>query len=410
MEPRHTTVVSVALLLALGVAGCGGDSPSASTAEKQSKVGTPARPTLTLREVGRFDEPVHALPVPGGDQVAIVQKGGSVVVTSGLACVDADRCPEEPVTDGDVIVDLEGEVSTGSEQGLLGMAFHPDWPNDPRIFLNYTDLEGATRVEAWTLQGPIAAARRDRELLRIEQPYENHNGGHLAFGPDGLLYIGTGDGGSGGDPEDRAQEPDELLGKLLRIDVDGGGERGFAIPEGNLVEGAPEAWAVGLRNPWRFSFDSKTGDLWLGDVGQNEFEEIDALTKARLSKPQTPNFGWRLREGYEEFDGSGRTGPGELVDPVLAYGRDEGCSVTGGVVYRGQLNPSLQGWYVFADFCGDDLRLLDAEGVPGSTPEQGELAWASVEGAAQVASIAEVQGGELLVVSLDGGVRQVLPR
>jgi glucose/arabinose dehydrogenase len=412
---RHFRLLPFALLAIVLAAGCGdgdgggGDSaPKRDTTSGQGEAaGGP--PEVRLQEVGRFDAPVHALAVPGSDLVAVVEKGGRVVIAADLACVDDGRCPAEPVTDGDVVVDLSDEVSTGSEQGLLGMAFHPSWPDDPRIFLNYTDTAGDTHVEAWTLAAPTARARRDRELLRIEQPYENHNGGHLAFGPDGLLYIGTGDGGSGGDPEDRAQQVDERLGKLLRIDVDGGGERGYAIPDGNLEDGAPEAWAIGLRNPWRFSFDSETGDLWIGDVGQNEFEELDAVTRARLDEAGTPNFGWRLREGYEPFDDSGVTGPGDRIDPVLAYGRDDGCSVTGGVVYRGELVPDLAGWYVFADFCADDLRLLDADGVPGSQPKEGTLRWTSAPGAPQVASIAQVQRGELLVVSLEGSIHQVLP-
>ena len=410
---RQFARLSLLVLTTVALAACGGDdSPGGATTDPDrgsTAADSGDRPSIRLVEVARFQAPVHALAVPGTDLVAIVEKRGRVLVAADVACVDADRCPEKPATTGDVIVDLRDEVSDASEQGLLGMAFHPTWPEDPRIFLNYTDTSGDTRIEAWELTTPTGRATRQRELLRIEQPYENHNGGHLAFGPDGLLYVGTGDGGSGGDPEDRAQQEDELLGKLLRLDVDGGGERGYAIPDGNLGGGAAEAWAIGLRNPWRFSFDSKTGDLWIGDVGQNEFEEIDAVTKARLGESETPNFGWRLREGYASFDDSGTTGPGELIDPVLAYGRDEGCSVTGGVVYRGALVPRLEGWYVFTDFCADDLRLVDATGVAGTQPKQGDVTWVSAPGAAQVASIAEVQDGELLVVSLDGSIRQVLP-
>ncbi len=411
---RHFGRIPFVVLGAVALAACGssdGDRGSATrtgggSAASKPSAGTPA---IRLVEVGTFAAPVHALPVPGSDLTAVIEKGGRVLVVADLQCVDVDRCPTKPATTGDVVVDLRGEVSDGSEQGLLGMAFHPDWPEDPRIFLDYTDRDGDTHVEAWRLTAPTARATRDRELLRIEQPYENHNGGHLAFGPDGLLYIGSGDGGSGGDPEDRAQQPDELLGKLLRIDVDGGGERGYAIPKGNVEDGAPEAWAIGLRNPWRFSFDAKTGDLWIGDVGQDTFEEIDAITAARLEGDATPNFGWRRREGYASFDASGRQGPGERIDPVLAYGRDEGCSVTGGVVYRGSLVPDLAGWYVFTDFCADDLRLVDANGIPGTHPPRGDVTWKRAPGASQVASIAAGHGGELLVISLDGAIRQVLP-
>lgn len=392
---------------ALFVAACGGDEPAKPGAASTPKAA--GAPALRLVDVGRFNAPVHVLAVPGTDLMAVIEKTGRVLVVSDMACAGADRCPERVAVTGDVVVDITSKVSDGSEQGLLGMAFHPTWPEDPRIFLNYTDTEGDTRIEAWTLASPTARAVRQRELLRIEQPYDNHNGGHLAFGPDGLLYIGTGDGGSGGDPEDRAQQVDELLGKLLRIDVDAGGERGYGIPDGNLDDGAPEAWAIGLRNPWRFTFDADTGDLWIGDVGQNEFEEIDAISRAQLDGDATLNFGWRRFEGFDEFDPSGVTGPGRLVTPVLAYGRDEGCSVTGGVVYRGSLIPRLQGWYVFGDFCADDLRLVDAAGIPGTRPERGHLTWLSATGASQVASIAEGHGHELFVVSLDGAIRQLVP-
>lgn len=317
---RHIALLLLLLLGALVLAACGGEDDGGSSSSSDSGSGadteaatTPAgsggAPKLRLVEVGRFEAPVHALAVPGTDLVAIVEKGGRVRVVANLACVGVDRCPAKPATTGDVIVDLRDEVSDGSEQGLLGMAFHPSWPDDPRIFLNYTDAEGATRIEAWELTTPTGRATRTRELLRIEQPYENHNGGHLAFGPDGLLYIGTGDGGSGGDPEDRAQKDDDLLGKLLRLDVDGGGERGYAIPDGNVDDGAPEAWAIGLRNPWRFSFDSETGDLWIGDVGQSEFEEIDALTKAQLGDGSTRTSGGDCARATRRSTTAGRPGP-----------------------------------------------------------------------------------------------------
>jgi glucose/arabinose dehydrogenase len=412
------TIVAIAMLLAIATiaAGCGGSDDSSGTEEEttpresQDRADGAAAPEIALRTVARFDSPVHAVAVPGTDLVAVVEQGGRIVVAEGLTCRAASGCPDEPVTTGETVVDLQGEVTRGSEQGLLGLAFHPEWPTDDRIFLNYTDRSGGTRVEAWSLPAPTSSATRRTELLRIRQPYANHNGGHLAFGPDGLLYVGTGDGGDAGDPEDRAQEDDELLGKLLRLDVNGGGERGYDIPAGNQRSGAPEVWALGLRNPWRYSFDSDTGDLWIGDVGQNAWEEIDAIPAERLTDDSaaTPNLGWRRFEGYEEFDASGQSGSGELVEPVLAYGRDDGCSVTGGVVYRGEAIESLRGWYVFGDFCADRLRVLDANGVPGGEYGPGDLAWTESARASRVASIAEVQDGALLVVSLDGAISQVV--
>lgn len=414
----------VMLTLALLIGGCGSDNdpPASEEARKdgapasseqtpaEAGAGSSAPDDVRLAQVGSFDQPLHAFPIPGTDLVGVVEKGGRVIVASGMRCVDADRCPEEPVDEGDVILDLRDQVSTGAEQGLLGVVLHPDWPDDDRMFVNYTDRDGTTRVEAWQLPSPTTQATRQGELLRIPQPYENHNGGHLAFGPDGLLYVGTGDGGAAGDPEGRAQEADELLGKLLRLDVDGGGKRGYAIPEGNLGTGAPEVWAVGLRNPWRFSFDAETGDLWIGDVGQNAWEEIDALPAGRLESGPTPNFGWDLYEGYQPFEPDNGLGPGELVEPVLAYGRDDGCSVTGGVVYRGALVPALRGHYLFADFCQEDLRIVEAGDLPSTGADEGEATWTSVDGVGQVASFASIQAEELLVVSLAGGIYQVVPR
>lgn len=399
-------LLSILLALVLALAACGGSAND--DGHGSSARGDGGAPAITLELVGRFDQPLHALPVPDTDLVAVVEKGGRVLVVEGMRCTAADACPDEPISAGRTVIDIRDEVSTGSEQGLLGMAFHPGWPDDPRVFINYTDTAGDTRVEAWELDTPKGKARRIGELLRIEQPFPNHNGGHLAFGPDDLLYVGTGDGGSAGDPADRAQDSDELLGKLLRLDVSRDGA-GYGIPDGNLQGGAEEAWALGLRNPWRFSFDSKTDALWIADVGQDEREEINALDRSQL-QGTTPNFGWRRREGFREFDTSGITGPGRLVQPVLDYGRDEGCSVTGGVVYRGELVPALRGWYLFADFCADDLRLLEAEGVPGTQPARGALERSSVPGVEQVASFAEVQDGEVLVVSLAGGVHQVVAR
>ncbi len=403
---------AIGVLVMLVVTGCGSTSDSngdATSSSDDAKQSTKTPPRLALRQVGAFTKPVAAVPVPGTDQIAVVEQGGRLIVASGMSCADADRCPDKPVDGGTTILDLTGKVSTGNEQGLLGVAFHPEWPDDPRIFIDYTDTSGDTHVEAWTLRTPTGKAAFSKELLHIHQPFENHNGGDVVFGPDKLLYIGMGDGGDAGDPGDRAQEGDELLGKMLRIDVNGGGERGYSIPDGNLAKGAPEVWAVGLRNPWRFSFDPKLGDLWIGDVGQDTWEELDALPRASLSSDATPNFGWRRREGFASFDESGQTGPGELVDPVLAYGRKQGCSITGGVVYRGRLIPELDGWYVFADFCGDDVRVVDADGVPGATFKRGELTWTTRDGVAQTSAFATVQHGEVLALSLAGGVYQIVP-
>lgn len=249
-----------------------------------------------------------------------------------------------------VLLDIRDQISRqGNEQGLLGIAFSPNFVQDRRFYLNYTDLRGDSVISRFRLeQGATQVDRSsERVLLRIEQPYANHNGGGMAFGKDGYLYIGSGDGGSAGDPEDRAQSLDTLLGKLLRIDVNG---ETYSIPPDNPFAnggGRAEIWAYGLRNPWRFSFDPLSGDLYIGDVGQNTTEEINFLP---AGVPGGVNFGWDYREGSHPYEGQPPAGA-VLVDPVWEYTHAEGCSVTGGVVYRGTLLPEFNGIYLFGDYC-----------------------------------------------------------
>ena len=238
----------------------------------------------------------------------------------------------------------------GNEQGLLGLALHPKYLENGFFFVNYTDRKGNTVIARFTADPAAAVARPDSEkvLLKVDQPYANHNGGGLAFGPDGYLYIGLGDGGSGGDPEGRGQKLNTLLGKLLRIDVDGGDP--YAVPADNpYIQGGgkKEIWAYGLRNPWRFSFDSQSGDLYIGDVGQNLWEEIDFLP---AGTPGGVNFGWNYREGANAYAGEPPAGLA-LEDPVYQYPHPEGCSVSGGMVYRGEALPEFNGIYLFGDFC-----------------------------------------------------------
>ena len=248
---------------------------------------------------------------------------------------------------------------------MLGLALHPGFAQNGRFFVNYTRAgDGATVIASFR----VSAANRDvadpasrSELLTIAQPFENHNGGALRFGPDGLLYIGMGDGGSANDPGNRAQDPQELLGKMLRIDVDG--RQPYAIPPGNMFapngNGRPEIWAMGLRNPWRFSFDRVTGDLYIGDVGQDRTEEIDFLERSHASGA---NFGWRIFEGTRCTQ-LNPCPPGlqAFTMPVLTYDHDQGCSITGGVVYRGRAVPVLQGRYVYADFCSGRMWTMSRD-------------------------------------------------
>ncbi len=254
-----------------------------------------------------------------------------------------------------VFVDLQDRVgSAQTEQGLLGMAFHPDFPEVPWVFVNYTDRRGDTVVSrlkvdvtTWT-----ADPASERIVIQVEQPYANHNGGDLAFGPDGYLYIGLGDGGAAGDPMDLAQNPQSLLGKMLRLDIN---QEPYAIPPDNAFPqggGRPEIWALGLRNPWRYDFDPLTGDLYIADVGQNAWEEVNFWP---ADGGAGANFGWDYYEGshpYEDEPPPGLT----LIFPVAEYSTGLGCAIVGGVVYRGEaLGPEWQGVYLFGDFCNGDV-------------------------------------------------------
>jgi glucose/arabinose dehydrogenase len=261
-------------------------------------------------------------------------------------------------------------VSGGSEQGLLGLAFHPNYAVNGYFYINYTDVAGDTVIARYRVSpgNPnLADPASAQAILTVDQPYSNHNGGQLQFGPDGYLYIGLGDGGSGGDPQDRAQNPALLLGKMLRIDVDGAAP--YTIPPSNPFVGPgnplDEIWALGLRNPWRFSFDRLTGDMWIGDVGQDLWEEIDYEP---AGDPGGRNWGWRCKEGTQNFNISGNC-PSDLSvldDPVYQYSSAPGvseCAITGGAVYRGSPNSSHFGSYLFADYCiGNNLRTLRYNG------------------------------------------------
>ena len=250
-------------------------------------------------------------------------------------------------------LDISHLLSTGGERGLLGLAFHPNYDHTGRFFVNYTRAKnGATVIAEYHVSSnPYRSDTQEKILLVIQQPYGNHNGGMIEFGPDKLLYIGMGDGGSGGDPENRAQNRSALLGKILRIDVDDKSPYGIP-PENPFVntKGHPEIFAMGFRNPWRFSFDRETGELWAGDVGQHSWEEINHVKKGK-------NYGWRLMEGKHCF--KPRVGcllKGNLILPVTEYAnRGARCAVTGGYVYRGSLVPSLVGMYLFADFCSGEI-------------------------------------------------------
>ncbi|MCX8062222.1 MAG: PQQ-dependent sugar dehydrogenase [Anaerolineales bacterium] len=296
-------------------------------------------------------------------------------------------------------LDIRDRVgSRGSEQGLLGIAFHPKYAENGYFYVNYTDRDGSTVIARFQANPPsanLADSASEKILLRIAQPYANHNGGAVVFGPDGFLYLGLGDGGSAGDPQNNAQSLNTLLGKILRLDVDNG--EPYAIPTSNPYVnggGLPEIWAYGLRNPWRMSFDRQTGDLYIGDVGQNQWEEIDYLPNGSSGDL---NFGWKYLEGTHPYQGTPPAGV-KLIPPIYEYGHDQGCSVTGGVLYRGRSLPEWNGVYFFSDYCAgwvDGLRQL-----PDGTWQAQRL----FRDLGRISSFGEDEQGEIYLIDHAGTV------
>jgi glucose/arabinose dehydrogenase len=320
---------------------------------------------------------------------------------SGRLFVAEQRGTIQVLDDGgwSEFLDVSAKVRDGGEQGLLGLAFHPQYESNGRLFVHYTDNGGDTTVSEFQRKDALHAdAATERMLLHVDDPYSNHNGGMLAFGPDGLLYIGLGDGGSANDPQNRAQSLDTLLGKILRIDVDGPATvlAPYSIPDDNPFADRPrggEIWAYGLRNPWRFSFDRQTGDLWIGDVGQNRYEEID---RQSASSGGGENYGWSRFEGAHLHDAD-REAPGAIA-PVAEYDHDGGhCSVTGGYVYRGTAIPNLQGAYILGDYCSGVIWTVKAD--------SGDYTLTKVmETSHNISSFGEDEAGELYVVDHGGSI------
>jgi glucose/arabinose dehydrogenase len=289
------------------------------------------------RIVGGLSAPVLVLELPTKPNILlVVEQGGRVKVVRNR------KVQSQP------FLDISEQISIGSEQGLLGLAFDPNFKRNRRFFLSYTRRDGSSVISSMRVdpKNPlIVRARSEAIRLVVSQPFQNHNGGHITFGPDGFLYVGIGDGGSGGDPQNNAQDLSKLLGKILRLDVSAA--RGYKIPSDNplrTVNGArPEIFVYGVRNPWRFSFDPVTKRLFIGDVGQNQEEEISIASGG-------DNLGWRIKEGSQCFDATLNCARDDLRDPIATYLHQEGQSVTGGHVYRGRRLPELSGRYLFADF------------------------------------------------------------
>ncbi len=335
---------------------------------------------LELVEIARgFEQPVLALAPPGDSRLFVLDQPGRIWF------IDGDTT--------ELFVDLTDDVIFGGERGLLGLAFHPNFADNGRLFVNYTGgPRSATRIVELQASddGLSADAAGAQILLEIEQPARNHNGGMIAFGPDGYLWIATGDGGGADDRFGQGQRADTLLAALLRIDVETSGE--YTIPPDNpFVDGggAPEVWSFGLRNPWRFTFDGD--ELYVADVGQNKIEEINKLA---VGDSRGANFGWPILEGTDCFAGPCDTGG--LTDPVLEYSHGDGCSVSGGYVYRGSALPSLSGHYFYADWCSGWIRSLSPDGET--------FEWFGADSGRNITSFGQDADGEVYVVSAGGSI------
>lgn len=353
-----------------------------------------AQPNITLTTYATgFDGPVD-IANAGDDRLFVVEQQGVIRVVQAGGSVNAT-----PFLDIQSIVD-----DSGNEQGLLGLAFHPDYATNGYFYVHYTDNGGDTQISRFSVSGAdpdIADGASEFQILNVSQPYSNHNGGAIKFGPDNYLYISLGDGGSAGDPGNRAQDSLNLLGKMLRIDVDGGTP--YGIPADNPFVGNPagadEIWATGLRNAWKFSFDRINGDMWIGDVGQDIWEEIDLEL---ASSAGGENYGWRCYEASATYNTSGCDLTSSLYNwPVYEYNQSgappNGCSVTGGFRYRGTDFPNMQGYYLFSDVCGNWIYTLHWDGASWVETDHGTFTGA-------FSSFGEDYLGELYVCGLFTGI------
>lgn len=394
---RRFAILSVTMTLVAGCGGGGGGPPVVAVPPPVA-----ATPTITTQPVFTnltFDQPVALLQAPGDSSFwFVVEKNGVVRVFAN----------DPNTSSSSAFLDISALVNASGEGGLLGMAFHPNFPVTPEAFVSYT-RSGSPLVSYVsrfysTDSGQTLDAASEEVILTVSQPATNHNGGDLAFGPDGFLYVGFGDGGGSGDPNGNGQNTATLMGAIARLDVEGGSP--YGIPAGNPfeanavctggsgVESCPEIYAWGLRNPWRFSFDAITSKLWVGDVGQGDWEEIDVITAGA-------NYGWNVREGAHCFNpasGCANT----FVEPISEYDHSFGRSITGGRVYRGTAIPDLGAWYVFGDFTSGRLFGIREDSVVGTSPEVFR------ETGLQIVSFAEDTDGEIYVLNFGGTIHQVV--
>ncbi len=385
------------------VAGCGVAALAAMSSTNCASSGVsffPPDSSLALALVAQgLNFPLY-LTTPPGDtaRLFIVEKGGAIKI------IQHGQLLPTP------FLNISGKISNGGEQGLLGLAFYPDYATSGRFVVSYTSPVGTQAGGTSVIAGYHVSADSnladptESVILTLDQPYTNHNGGMVTFGPDGMLYIGFGDGGSAGDPQRHGQNRGDLLGSLLRIDVSGAS--GYTVPADNPYVGmaglAPELWDYGLRNPWRFSFDRDNGDLYIGDVGQGAREEIDvSLAGAQAGV----NYGWNIMEGIGCYN-AGSCNQTGLTLPIVDYSHADGCSVTGGYVYRGSQAPAADGVYFYSDYCSGWVRSFRYQA--GQAVEQSD--WPLLSPRDNVPSFGEDANGELYVLAASGRVYRVVPR
>lgn len=378
-----------AVLLALALAACAGDGNTGPD--------TPGTGVELVEVASGLSFPLLVTaPLQDLTRIFVVEKGGTIRIIKNGQLLSAP------------FLDIRAKVSRGGEQGLLGLAFHHDYATNRLFVINYTDTDGNTRVSVLKVSAnpDVADPASEEVFLFVDQPFDNHNGGHVTFGPFGYLFIGLGDGGSAGDPGNRAQDLATPLGKLLRYQIDDAGR--VTIPTGNPFVGIPglrwEIWSGGLRNPWRFSFDRQTNSLYIGDVGQGRFEEINVVSGID-NHGRGANFGWRIMEGSECFNPATNCNRQSLILPLVEYDHAEGCSVTGGYVYRGEALPDLRGHYFYADYCAAWVRSFRYEN--GTAQDQRE--WPDLSTGENITSFGEDAAGELYIVTSGGRVYRLGP-
>jgi len=350
----------------------------------------------SLQPIGNFQSPIYVTTPPGDTvRLFVVEQGGTIRV------LHHDTTRTRP------FLNITSRVLSGGERGLLSVAFHPQYATNGRLYVYYTNTSGDIRIVRFNVSSdPDSADPATADtVLRIPHPGQaNHNGGQLQFGPDGMLWAGTGDGGGGGDPDGNGQDKHALLGKLLRVDVNGAS--GYAIPADNPgasdTSFAQEVWAYGLRNPWRFSFDRQTGDLYIGDVGQNLWEEVDVAPTA-LQRGRGANYGWNIMEGNHCYQASSCSSTGLSLPITEYFHASNACSITGGYVYRGSVFPDLVGQYFYADYCSGAISSIT---FPGSAVTD----WTSqLTPGTGISSWGQDANGELYLVQLSGQVYRIVP-